>query len=193
MFHRISLIRRSCILVLTMLACTAAGVPAALAGKVTIAVNKSTQLMSVAIDGNPRWSWPVSTGRVKYDTPSGSFTPFRMEEDHYSKEWDDAPMPHAIFFTKDGHAIHGSLEERRLGRRASHGCVRLSKRNAARLFALVRQHGLANTRVSVFAERQPAAPQQPAPAFVPPTGADPQAPVAQTYGAPAPVAYDPWR
>ena len=55
----------------------------------------------VSVDGQERWDWPVSTGRSGYSTPSGNFTPFRMEEDHYSKEWDDAPMPHSIFFTKE--------------------------------------------------------------------------------------------
>src|SRR5262245_25677973 len=72
-----------------------------------------------------------------------------MEEDHYSKEWDEAPMPHSIFFTRQGHAIHGTFEQQRLGTPVSHGCVRLSTQNAAALFALVRQHGLANTQVVV--------------------------------------------
>ena len=58
-------------------------------------------------------------------------------------------MPHSIFFTREGHAIHGSFETRHLGSAASHGCVRLSPRHAATLFALVRQQGLANTRVVV--------------------------------------------
>ena len=187
MVHGISLMRRCCILVAAALAWTVASAPAAFAGKVTIAVNKTTQQISVAVDGKPRWSWKVSTGLTKFDTPSGVFTPFRMEEDHYSKEWDDAPMPHAIFFTKDGHAIHGSLEERRLGRRASHGCVRLSRRNAAKLFALVRANGLANTRVSVFAEPQrptvpPNAAPQPLAPPVPPATIDPQV---QAHDAPA--------
>jgi hypothetical protein len=31
-----------------------------------------------------------------------------MEIDHYSEEWDDAPMPYSIFFTQIGHAIHGT-------------------------------------------------------------------------------------
>ena len=33
-----------------------------------------------------------------------------MNEIWYSKEWDDAPMPHSIFFRKDGYAIHGTYE-----------------------------------------------------------------------------------
>jgi L,D-transpeptidase catalytic domain len=42
-----------------------------------------------------------------------------------------------VFFTKEGHAIHGTYEVKRLGKPASHGCVRLSTENAATLYALV--------------------------------------------------------
>ena len=55
------------------------------------------------------------------------FQPFRMVKDHYSREWDDAPMPNSIFFTKEGHAIHGTYEVRNLGRPVSHGCVRVPR------------------------------------------------------------------
>jgi hypothetical protein len=56
-------------------------------------------------------------------------------------------MPHAIFFTKKGHAIHGTLDEKNLGNAASHGCVRLSRENAKTLFELVKATGLENTQV----------------------------------------------
>jgi len=116
---------------------------------ILITVDKAEQKMTVAVDGYTRWIWPVSTGRRGYPTPSGSFKPFRLEEDHYSKEWDEAPMPHSIFFTTEGHAIHGSYEIRNLGRRASHGCVRLAPNNAAKLFELVKREGLSSARVVV--------------------------------------------
>jgi hypothetical protein len=38
-----------------------------------------------------------------------------MNEIWYSKQWDNAPMPHSIFFMKDGHAIHGTLDAKNLG------------------------------------------------------------------------------
>jgi lipoprotein-anchoring transpeptidase ErfK/SrfK len=60
-------------------------------------------------------------------------------------------MPHSIFFTRKGHAIHGSFQTRRLGRRASHGCVRLSPANAAKLYTLVEQRGVTNATVVVTA------------------------------------------
>jgi len=70
-----------------------------------------------------------------------------MNKIWYSRQWDNAAMPHAVFFTKDGHAIHGTNEVRRLGKPASHGCVRLSPDNAATLFTLVEKTGLKNTQV----------------------------------------------
>ena len=126
--------------------CVSSAAPSASAS-LTIRVDKSTQTLTVTRAGQTLHTWPVSTGTSTYATPSGSFTPFRMEADHRSKEWDDAPMPHAVFFTKQGHAIHGSYHIRRLGTPASHGCVRLAPGNAARLFSLVKREGLANTQV----------------------------------------------
>jgi L,D-transpeptidase catalytic domain len=103
--------------------------------------------MTVFVDGVEVYTWPVSTGMNGYSTPSGTYTASSMNKIWYSKQWDNAPMPHAIFFTKDGHAIHGTLDEKRLGKPASHGCVRLSRANAATLFALVEANGLAQTQV----------------------------------------------
>jgi hypothetical protein len=117
-----------------------------------ITVDKSAQQMTVTVDGAPLYVWPVSTGAPGYDTPSGEFKPFRMEADHFSREWDDAPMPHSIFFTQQGHAIHGSNHVKAIGTPASHGCVRLEPKNASILFALVKQQKMANTRVELTGE-----------------------------------------
>ena len=125
---------RSFLIAVAALTLFAAGAAQA---KVAITVDKDNQQMTVAVDGVERYRWPVSSGLPSYETPNGSFRAFRMEEDHYSKEFDDAPMPHSIFFTKIGHAIHGTDSVNRLGTPASHGCVRLSRDNAATLYALV--------------------------------------------------------
>ena len=114
---------------------------------VVVTIDKSAQLMTVEQDGRPLYQWPVSTGKAGYDTPNGKFKAFRMERDHFSREWDDAPMPFSIFFTQKGHAIHGSYDTKRLGAPASHGCVRLAPANAEKLFALVEQEGVLNTTV----------------------------------------------
>src|SRR5471030_2430688 len=117
-----------------------------------ISIDKSAQQMTVTQDGAELYVWPVSSGAPGYDTPSGEYKPFRMEKDHFSREWDDAPMPHSIFFTQLGHAIHGSNHVKAIGTPASHGCVRLEPRNANILFDLVRQQKMANTRVVLLGE-----------------------------------------
>jgi hypothetical protein len=122
--------------------------------KVAITVDKDAQMMTVAVDGVERYQWPVSTGNPSHETPNGTFRTFRMEEDHYSKEFDDAPMPHSIFFTKVGHAIHGTESEKSLGSPVSHGCVRLSRANASTLYALVEKEGVLNTTVTLTGSSQ---------------------------------------
>jgi hypothetical protein len=115
---------------------------------VRVVVSKSQQQMAVSIDGGPSYRWTVSTGRSGYTTPSGNFRAIRLEQVYYSKKYDNAPMPHAVFF-HGGYAIHGTMEERHLGRAVSHGCVRLSRAHAAILFAAVRQAGMGHTHIVI--------------------------------------------
>ncbi len=131
--------------------------------KIAITVDKDAQQMTVAVDGVPRYTWPVSSGNPSHETPNGKFQTFRMEEDHYSKEFDDAPMPHAIFFTKQGHAIHGTDSVSRLGSPASHGCVRLSRANAQTLWDMVKADGVMNTTVTLTGSSQVALARNPRP------------------------------
>jgi hypothetical protein len=151
---------RSLVVAFTTLMLFASGAAQA---KVSITVDKNAQMMTVAVDGVERYHWPVSTGLPSYETPNGSFRTFRMEEDHYSKEFDDAPMPHSIFFTKIGHAIHGTDSVSRLGSPASHGCVRLSRANASTLYALVQAEGVLNTSVTLTGSSQIALARNPRP------------------------------
>ncbi len=130
---------------------------------VLITVDKSTQQMTVQVDGTTRWQWKVSTGRSGHDTPSGTFHATSMDADHHSKQYDNAPMPHSIFFTNLGHAIHGSFAVRRLGTPASHGCVRVEPANATQLFALVGQQGMKNTTIVITGNAAEARARPPAP------------------------------
>jgi hypothetical protein len=129
--------------------------------KIAITVDKDAQMMTVAVDGVTRYQWPVSTGNPSHETPNGSFRTFRMEADHFSKEFDDAPMPHSIFFTKVGHAIHGTESEGKLGVPVSHGCVRLSRANASTLYAMVEKDGVLNTTVTLTGSSQVALARNP--------------------------------
>jgi hypothetical protein len=148
--------------------------------KIAITVDKDAQIMTVAVDGVERYHWPVSTGNPSHETPNGSFRTFRMEEDHFSKEFDDAPMPHSIFFTKVGHAIHGTESEGKLGTPVSHGCVRLSRANAATLYAMVEKDGVLNTTVTLTGSAQVALARNPRPRTNAVARRDPDA----QYGAP---------
>ncbi len=118
---------------------------------VVIVVDKSAQRLTVEVDGEPRYQWPVSTARWGYNTPNGSYRPLRLARQWFSRKYDWSPMPHSIFFN-GGYAIHGSTEISRLGRPASHGCIRLHPQNAATLFALV-QANMRDTRIVVTGDR----------------------------------------
>ena len=100
-----------------------------------IVVDKRTQRMYVD-SPEGMFTWKVSTARKGYHTPSGTFYPYSLQPMHYSKKYDNAPMPHSIFFN-GGYAIHATPHVGALGRPASHGCVRLSPSNARTLYGIV--------------------------------------------------------
>jgi len=115
---------------------------------VVVQIDKSSQRMSVSVDGMRRYNWPVSTGRSGYGTPSGVFYPQMLARRWFSRKYYNSPMPHAIFFY-GGFAIHGTHELSRLGGPASHGCVRLNPSHAATLFSLVERSGSGRTRIEI--------------------------------------------
>jgi lipoprotein-anchoring transpeptidase ErfK/SrfK len=109
-------------------------------------IDISSQKMNVYTDGKMAYSWKISTAGKGYRTPVGSYSPTRMHRMWYSRKYDNAPMPHSIFF-RGGYAIHGTNHVKSLGRPASHGCVRLAPGNARILYNLVRGYGAKNTRI----------------------------------------------
>lgn len=106
------------------------------AAETNITISKSHQLMQVDSDYGS-YQWRVSTARKGYYTPTGTFHPYSLQPMHYSRKYDNAPMPHSIFFS-GGYAIHATPHTGNLGRPASHGCVRLSPANAAVLYGIVK-------------------------------------------------------
>jgi lipoprotein-anchoring transpeptidase ErfK/SrfK len=121
---------------------------------IVVTVDKTAQRLSVAVDGFPRYQWPVSTARWGYRTPNGTYRPQWLARKWFSTIYDGSPMPYSIFFN-GGYAIHGSYEISHLGRPASHGCIRLHPEHAAILFALVKEH-MRDTQIVVTGERPPA-------------------------------------
>jgi len=118
------------------------------AADVVVHIDRSSQRMSVIVDGEPRYNWRISTARRGYITPPGSYHPEMMARRWFSKRYYNSPMPHSIFFYR-GYAIHGTYEISRLGGPASHGCVRLDPGNAAILFGIVEREGMGRTTIVV--------------------------------------------
>ena len=102
-----------------------------------VVVSKRSQIMNVYQDGELIDRWLVSTARKGYYTPTGNFHPYSYQLMHYSKKYDNAPMPHSIFFS-GGFAIHATPHTGNLGRPASHGCIRLHPNNAAILYNMTK-------------------------------------------------------
>jgi hypothetical protein len=107
---------------------------------VEINVDLSSQTMTVHSGSGETYVWPISSGRAGHATPNGVFRPTAMYAMVHSAKYNNAPMPHAIFFHGQ-YAIHGTDAVGNLGRPASHGCVRISPAHAAMLFAMVQKQG----------------------------------------------------
>lgn len=122
--------------------------PKPAAPSLRVSINLSSQTMTVRANGQTKHVWKVSSGRKGYHTPTGTYRPQWMTRMHYSKKYDNAPMPHSVFF-HGGYAIHATYATRALGRPASHGCIRLSPSNAKKFYRLVSKHGKARTRISI--------------------------------------------
>jgi hypothetical protein len=77
----------------------------------------------------------VSTGQPGYDTPTGRFPILEKQVFHRSSLYDDAPMPFMQRLTWDGVALHAG-QIPRSGEPASHGCIRLPRAFAERLYGM---------------------------------------------------------
>lgn len=118
------------------------------AGTITARISLSSQTMTVTDGLFVRHKWKISTARSGYVTPTGSYRAYLASRHHRSRKYDNAPMPYAIFFN-GGYAVHATFDLKRLGRPASHGCIRLHPDNAAVFFSLAQKYGLRNTKVII--------------------------------------------
>ena len=111
-------------------------------------IDLTRQRMQVSANGQSVGNWKISSGRAGYETPRGYFRPKWISRMHYSRKYYNSPMPYSVFFN-GGIATHGTTAVSRLGRPASHGCIRLRTPNARKFYNLVRKHGKARTRIIV--------------------------------------------
>jgi hypothetical protein len=120
-------------------------VPGLAQAKVRIAVDLDVQ--TIHVEGKSQtFDWKVSSGKAGYDTPTGTAGVLWMDKDHHSDEYDQAPMPNAIFFAP-GYAIHG-VAKSQWGHKGSHGCVRLPVAKSAILWDLVKAEGGAEVTIT---------------------------------------------
>lgn len=112
-------------------------------------IDLSSQRMTVMTgDDRVLHQWPISSGRRGYHTPNGIYYPQWRSRMWRSRQYDGAPMPYPVFFHR-GYAVHGTYATGLLGRPASHGCIRLSTKNAATFYKLVEEHGMQSTQIIV--------------------------------------------
>ena len=67
--------------------------------KILIYVDIISQRMKVTNNNGQTFIWTVSSGRDGFETPTGSFNVQRLDANHLSDEYDQAPMPYSIFFS----------------------------------------------------------------------------------------------
>ncbi len=116
--------------------------------KLSAKINLSSQTMTIYENGKKQHSWPISSGKTSFYTPTGSYKPYLVKKMHLSKKYNNAPMPYSVFF-RGGYAIHGTKATWRLGNPASHGCVRLRTSNAKKFHDLVNKHGKSATSITI--------------------------------------------
>jgi lipoprotein-anchoring transpeptidase ErfK/SrfK len=122
--------------------------PAPITTTLKLTVDLATQRLTVVEHGEVKHLWPISSGRAGYATKIGTFRPQWASRLWHSRQYDFAPMPHAVFFN-GGIAFHATQATHLLGRPASHGCVRLAPQNAKALFAMIHSHGFKATEITV--------------------------------------------
>lgn len=114
----------------------------------TANIDLTSQTITIAENGVVQHTWAISSGTRSHATPRGTFRPQWTAKMWYSRKYDNAPMPHAVFI-HGGVAIHATYATGMLGRPASHGCIRLHPKNAKTFYNLVQRHGLKNVRVTI--------------------------------------------
>lgn len=134
-------VQRVLLLVVVIVAATLLGAGTAAAAPARVPGTPCAIASGACIDLPARRTWlvsagkvvygpvPITSGRVGYRTPAGTFRVTFKDIDHKSSLFEDAPMPYSVFFNSGIAFHHGSLTV------ASHGCIHLSRTAAQRYFA----------------------------------------------------------
>jgi hypothetical protein len=111
-------------------------------GPLQIFISINQQKLHLYSDGVHVADTSIATGVPSLPTPLGVFSVFEKEVFHRSNIYSGAPMPYMQRITWSGVAMH---EGESIGHRASHGCIRMPRDFAVRLYRLTKL----NTRVII--------------------------------------------
>ena len=117
------------------------GIPS---GKITVFVDIRRQMMSVFQGGHEIGTSVIVYGGPGSESPIGVFPIKSKYRDYHSRTY-DAPMPHSMFLTNDGVAIHGNVMA---AYRATKGCIGLPPEFAKLLFEKAKRGDRVEIRAS---------------------------------------------
>jgi lipoprotein-anchoring transpeptidase ErfK/SrfK len=104
-------------------------------GPLQIIISINQQKMHVYSDGVHFADTSIATGVPSLPTPLGVFSVIQKQVFHRSNIYSNAPMPYMQRITWSGVAMH---EGESIGHRASHGCIRMPRDFAVRLYRLTK-------------------------------------------------------
>jgi hypothetical protein len=104
-------------------------------GQVQIFISIDQQKLHLYSDGVHVADTSVATGVPALPTPLGVFSVIQKQVFHRSNLYSNAPMPFMQRITWSGVALH---EGENIGHRASHGCIRMPRDFAMRLYGLTK-------------------------------------------------------
>ncbi|HEU0274064.1 MAG TPA: L,D-transpeptidase [Candidatus Udaeobacter sp.] len=117
-------------------------------GPLVVIISLSDQTLSAYRNGIRIACSSISSGVKGRSTPAGVFTILEKEVTHFSNKYHHAPMPYMQRLTWEGVALHGGDLP---GYPASHGCIRLPREFAKRLYSVTTR----GTTVIVVDEKHP--------------------------------------
>jgi L,D-transpeptidase catalytic domain len=104
-------------------------------GPLQLVVSIDTQTVTLFSNGVRVAQGPVSTGVPGHPTPMGVFSVIEKDRYHHSNLYSNAPMPYMQRITWSGVALHEGVLP---GHPASHGCIRMSRDFAQKLWRVTK-------------------------------------------------------
>jgi len=144
--------------------------------KMTIVVSLEDRKLALVEDGQVKKIYTVAIGKPSTPSPVGTFTIQRRVKNpvyqHEGKVIQPGPGNPVgtrwMVLSIKGYGIHGTNEPRSIGKAASHGCIRMSRKDLEEMYAMVSVGdtvalvGQRNDETAqLFGEQKPATVEQP--------------------------------